>query len=408
MWPTTRFRHIADVTKGRLPGTTYQGRLDGQGLPYLTMDYLRCETDDVSLVHDDPSLLHASEGDILLLWDGANAGEFFRAKRGVVSSTCAMITPKEIDPRYLFWVCKVEEHRIRAATTGMGVPHVDGEVLGNLRVPVPSADQQRTIADYLDRETAQIDELIAVKRRLIGLLVEKRQALITKAVMRGLNQAAILRDSGNPWLGMIPKNWTATKLKYVASQPLAYGANEAASDDDRSWPRYVRITDINDDGTLREETFRSLHPILAGDYLLEDGDVLFARSGSVGKAVLYQESWGRSCFAGYLIRLRCDQRLVVPEFIARFAQSACYWRQLREGAIQSTIENFSADKYGELCLPLPPIEEQVNIIAALSDVLSYSDTLVKSAKRTIDLLKERRAALISEAVTGQIDVGAAT
>ena len=128
-------------------------------------------------------------------------------------------------------------------------------------------------------------------------MAEKRRALITRAVAHGLDPDAPLRNSGIPWLGKIPAHWKTTRLKFVSTEPLAYGANEAALDDDHSYPRFVRITDINENGNLIDETYRSLEPALAEPYLLNDGDILFARSGAtVGKSVSVQEILGTVMF----------------------------------------------------------------------------------------------------------------
>ena len=289
------------------------------------------------------------------------------------------------------------------------MPRAEWTLIGNISVPVPVREKQRAIADYLDRETARLGALVAAKERMLGLLAEKRRALITRAVTRGLDPHAPLRDSGIPWLGEIPAHWKVIRLKFVSTEPLAYGANEAALDDDHSFPRFVRITDINEEGTLRDETYRSLEPTIAEPYLLKEGDILFARSGAtVGKAFLYKESWGPSCFAGYLIRLRCNKQLVQPEFIFAYAQSDPYWGQLWEGTIQATIQNFSAEKYGHLFLTLPPLWEQSEIINQLSKYLSDLDALRSSAESTIALLRERRSALIAAAITGQIKMDSMT
>ena len=285
------------------------------------------------------------------------------------------------------------------------IAHFTVEKFEDMWAWLPDNSKQRAIADYLDLETARLDALLAEKKRLLDLLTEKRRALITRAVIRGLNPNVPLRDSGIPWLGEIPAHWKVIRLKFVSTESLAYGANEAALDDDQSFPRFVRITDINEKGNLIDETFRSLEPTIAEPYMLNDGDILFARSGAtVGKAFLYKKSWGPSCFAGYLIRLRCDKRLVRPEFIFAYTQSDPYWSQLQEGTIQATIQNFSAEKYGHLLLILPPLWEQSEILDQLSKSLSRLETLRSSAESTIALLKERRAALIAVAVTGQIDM----
>ncbi len=113
------------------------------------------------------------------------------------------------------------------------------------------------------------------------------------------------KDSGVEWLGEIPAHWEVLRLKFLISQPLQYGANEAAELTDPDLPRYIRITDIRDDGSLRDETFKSLPEDIARPYLLDEGDLLFARSGAtVGKTFRYKPSWGAAAYAGYLIRAR--------------------------------------------------------------------------------------------------------
>jgi type I restriction enzyme S subunit len=327
---------------------------------------------------------------------------------GRCTTELLVMQPVEAEARFLRYVCLCRDFidAVDASTFGSKMPRADWDFIGNMPVPVPEWPRQRAIADYLDRETARLDALVAAKQRVLGLLAEKRRALITRAVTRGLDPRAPLRDSGIPWLGEIPAHWRAVRLKFLSTEPLAYGANESASEDDPSYPRFVRITDIHEDGSLRAETFRSLPPETAAPYVLEDGDILFARSGAtVGKVFIYKSSWGAACFAGYLIRLRCNTRLVHAEFVYNYAQTEVYWGQVREGTIQATIQNFSAEKYGDLAIGVPPIEEQQRIIAHIRRETARLDSLRVSTERTIALLKERRAALIAAAVTGQIDVG---
>ncbi|MDE0527393.1 MAG: restriction endonuclease subunit S [Truepera sp.] len=165
-----------------------------------------------------------------------------------------VLTPgPELDGRFLYYVTVDPRFRRlgEACMTGTaGQQRVPEDFVRNFRIPVPPLSQQRAIADHLDRETAQLDALVAETERLLGLLAEKRRALITRAVTRGLNPSVPLRDSGIPWLGEIPVHWKATRLKFVSAEPLAYGANEAALDDNPSFPRFVRITDIDEKGNL--------------------------------------------------------------------------------------------------------------------------------------------------------------
>jgi restriction endonuclease S subunit len=277
--------------------------------------------------------------------------------------------------------------------------------LASFYVTIPSCQEQVSIATFLDHETAKIDALIAEQQRLIVLLQEKRQAVISHAVTKGLNPDAPMKDSGVEWLGEVPEHWEIKKLKHLLSQPLSYGANEPADSSDPELPRYIRITDIQEDGTLNADTFRSLPAEKAEPYMLIDKDMLLARSGAtVGKAFLYKREFGPCCFAGYLILARLEARDSLPEWFRLFTESSAYWGQVKSDAIQATIQNVSAEKYGNIFIPVPPEDELVGIVRETKSLVEHFNRTVSAAKRSIFLLHERRSALISAAVTGQIDV----
>lgn len=195
------------------------------------------------------------------------------------------------------------------------------------------------------------------------------------------------------------------KIKYLAKNPLTYGANESAEECDLSQPRYIRITDITETGLLKNDTYKSLPIDLAKPYLLSDGDILFARSGgTVGKAFLYRSDRdGDACFAGYLIRFSADCSKAYPEFIYYYTQSGEYNEWIKENTIQSTIQNVSAEKYGNLCIPILPLAQQLNIISYLDRLTAKIDVLISDKEKLIELLKEKRQSIISEAVTKGLD-----
>ncbi|OBU38732.1 restriction endonuclease subunit S [Photobacterium damselae] len=209
------------------------------------------------------------------------------------------------------------------------------------------------------------------------------------------------KDSGVEWLGDIPLNWSVCRLKQMLSSPMSYGANEAAERAITSEPRYIRITDMNNDGSLKNDTFRSLPWDVANQYLLKDLDILLARSGAtVGKSFIYRKDFGNCCYAGYLIKASCDSAKLNPEYAFWFFQSAQYWQYISSSQIQATIQNVSAEKYGEMYLPLPSsINEQNQIAAFLDHETAKIDTLIEKQQKLIELLKEKRQAVISHAVT---------
>ncbi|GKQ53190.1 restriction endonuclease subunit S [Bradyrhizobium sp. Ce-3] len=189
------------------------------------------------------------------------------------------------------------------------------------------------------------------------------------------------------------------RLKFTSGEPLKYGANAAAEFDNPDWPRFVRITDIDDTGGLREETFRSLPPEAAKSYLLREGDVLLARSGAtVGKSFIYEKQWGEACYAGYLIRLR-----VSDEYDARYIywclQGSGYWSDIESNLIQATIQNVSAERYSNFRVPSPLLETQRRIARFLDEKIARIDGLIEKKRALLDRLAERRQTLITSAVT---------
>jgi len=213
------------------------------------------------------------------------------------------------------------------------------------------------------------------------------------------------KGSGVEWLGEIPAHWEVKRLKRVLAAPLKYGANEPAELDDPGLPRYVRITDVDESDGLRNETFKSLPVEIAREYILREGDLLFARSGATaGKTFLYRKSWGACAYAGYLIRARLDSSMACPEFIRYFTASMSYWQWIASTFIQATIQNVSAERYASLSLPLPSVAEQHAIAAFLDGGTAKIDALIAKKERLLDLLQEKRTALITQAVTKGLDL----
>lgn len=212
------------------------------------------------------------------------------------------------------------------------------------------------------------------------------------------------KPSYGGWIGDIPDDWEVKRLKFLLTEPLKYGANESAELIDIELPRYIRITDVKDDGSLRADTFRSLPEDIAKPYLLDEGDILLARSGAtVGKTFIYRGSWGRAAFAGYLIRARTSKSILDADFAYYFLQSSSYWQWLNSVFIQATIQNVSAEKYANLLIPLPHVAHQNSIARFLDFKTAQIDALIAKKEALLTKLAEKRTALISHAVTKGLD-----
>lgn len=181
--------------------------------------------------------------------------------------------------------------------------------------------------------------------------------------------------------------------------PLSYGLNESAIEDNPQWPRYIRITDFDDNNNLREDTFRSINPEKANMYSLQKGDILLARSGAtVGKAFCFNESI-RACYAGYLIRARLNQKKVLPKYFLYVTKSIHYSEWKKRTNIQSTIQNISAEKYNQYEFPCPTINKQEKVIEYLDTKLSEIDHQVSLLTSKRDAYLRLKKSIINHAVT---------
>ena len=290
-----------------------------------------------------------------------------------------------------------------AQSVGVSYPATNASDIAKISISVPPLEDQKQIAAFLDRETESIDALVDKQEHLIALLREKRQAVISNAVTRGLKPNAKMKASGVEWLGEVPAHWEVKKLKHVCSMSALYGANIAATYYQETGVRFLRTTDITDDGQLRKEGV-FLSEEFVRDYILNDGDILLSRSGTIGRSFLYQSKLHGPCsYAGYLVRF-VPASHTLPKYVFFFTKTQAFERFLQVMAISSTIENVNADKYANAHLPVPPLEEQKQIATFLDRETEKIDTLIEKCETAIGLLKERRTALISAAVTGKIDV----
>lgn len=184
-----------------------------------------------------------------------------------------------------------------------------------------------------------------------------------------------------------------------------YGANESGEDFNEEYPRYIRITDIDDDHRLKEEGKLSLSPAIAMQYLLAHNDILFARSGaSVGKTFLYKEEYGKAAFAGYLIKAHLNEEVVHSKYIYYSTLGAGYDNWKKSIFTQATIQNIGADKYAAYYVPVPQIDEQQGIVKYLDKKCAEIDVIITKKREQLDVLEQYKKSLIYEYVTGKKEV----
>ena len=291
-----------------------------------------------------------------------------------------------------------------ATGTSPSMKNLSIEEMGNLPVPLPALDEQKLIAAYLDRETARIDALIAAKERMLALLEEKRAALISRVVTRGLDPDAPLKPSGQEWLGEIPAHWGLQRLKQLAEVRGGLTLGKQYSGDLLEYP-YLRVANVQDgyldlDGVLTVEVPASE----AASNLLAKGDVLMNEGGDIdklGRGCVWRDEIAPCLHQNHVFAVR--PHTVDADWLALWTSTLEAKRYFESRAKRSTnLASISGSNIKELPVPLPPIEEQLAIRQFLDDRLHRLEKVRSELRHSLRLLTERRAALITAAVTGQI------
>lgn len=260
---------------------------------------------------------------------------------------------------------------------------------------------QRCIADYLDREIERIDALVAEKESMMTLLEEKRAVLISRAVTRGLNPNALLQPTDLDWTDDIPVHWNTCQLKRTWKSS-DYGISESIRDEGEI--AVLRMSCIVD-GRIVLDKSGKINEVDEALFLQRD-DLLFNRTNSldqIAKVGLVDFDPGAPLtFASYLVRIRVNQR-ALPNYLVYLLNSTDFLLYARKNAIPAIGQaNLNPTRYGEIRIPLPPIDEQKQIVDLLDSETEASGMLRLELARSIKLLKERRSGLITAAVTGQI------
>ena len=289
--------------------------------------------------------------------------------------------------------------QVIARSTGVSYPGINASELVGIPVTLPPIPEQACIAEFLDRETAKIDGLVAEQRRLMELLKEKRQAVISHAVTRGLNPQGPLKPSGVEWLGDMPEHWEATRLANVFHEVSEAGSDElpilsvsihhGVSDEEMSEEDMDRKVTRSDDRTKYKR-------VQAGDLAY---NMMRAWQGGFGAVTV------EGMISPAYVVARPKRPIETPFFekLLRTPKAIEQMRRHSQGVTDFRLRLYW-DEFKNIQVVLPPIEEQRAILSTIATMEKEFDALTAEAQRAIDLLQERRTALISAAVTGQIDV----
>jgi type I restriction enzyme S subunit len=420
-WSVRRLRFLADIR----PSSVDKHSLEGE-LPVRLCNYVDVYKND--RITDTLAFLEATAtpaeierfslraGDVLITKDSETPDDI--AAAALVEPSAAGVVcgyhlallrsvPGAVGGAFLFWAFKAPETLAQCSVRAQGITRfgLSTGAFGDVLLPLPLPVEQRGIAAFLDRECGKIDALVAEQERLIALLKEKRQAVISHAVTKGLDPNAPMKDSGIEWLGQVPAHWTVTRVKAVSSFITSgpRGWSERIQDEGAL---FVQSGSLGDDLSI---DFQAANRVAVVDDAeasrtrLREGDVLVcitgAKTGNVGFCATMVEK-------AYINQHLCLARpisTVRPAFLALTLKSHVGQRHF-ESAQYGLKQGLSLQDVADAPVTLPPPIEQERIVTAMARATTETGALITEAERAITLLKERRAALISAAVTGKIDV----
>ena len=379
----TSFIPMAAVRENCQGITAYDTR------PYheIAKGYTYFESNDVLFAKITPCLQNGKHALAAELANGFGFGttEFHVVRPGV-----------KLDPKHLYRVLTQPRNILKCInsfTGTAGQQRVQPEVLRSLIVLLPPISEQRAIAAVLDA----IDKAIERTEAVISATERLRDALLHELLTRGVpGWHTKWRDV--PRMGRIPEDWEGARLGEVC-RPPQYGAASPARPYDPTLPRYVRITDLTEDGRLRSDDPRSADPPAVAGYGLRAGDLLFARSGAtVGKTYLYRPEDGPCVFAGYLIRFRVKSNIAIAKFIDIWTRSSPYRRWVASMLRAGAQPNINAVEYSSLPIPLPPLREQRVIVGVLNAI----DAAVECTHKELSQLRSSKLSISDVLLDGRL------
>lgn len=404
-WKVTRLKLETFMNMGQSPSSD-DCNIEGDGLAFLQGNAEFGKVTPVEKQYCPVAKKTANPGDILFsVRAPVGAMNFADKKYGIGRGLCSIAASAKVTSPFLWWLLPTYKYQLDAIATGSTFEAVSAEQLGNLCFALPSISEQSQIAAFLDHETAKIDNLIEKQQQLIELLKEKRQAVISHAVTKGLNPDVPMKDSGVEWLGEVPEHWRVGRIKN-------YAKIESGHTPSRTKPEYwvscnIPWVSLNDSKQLKEvdyieDTFYKISELGMANssaHLLPARAVVFTRDASIGLSAITTKSMAVS---QHLIAWVCDEKFIIPEFLLLVFYAM--EKEFERYTFGATIKTIGMDNVRGLKSTFPPVEEQHNLIDWTFNKIEKIKSSISKVEDMLYLLQERRTALISAAVTGKIDV----
>jgi len=349
------------------------------------------------------------KGTLLVAMYGATIGKIAITKFEACTNQacCSLVSSKLISTKFAFYWFIANKENIINLSYGGGQPNISQDVIRSLRIPVCDITEQQSIVRFLDHKTDQIDRFITNRQKQIELLKEQKSAIINKAVTKGINPDSKMKPSGIDWIGEIPETWRLWKLKYLTRKigsgvtPLGgsqvYKAQGIAFF--RSQNVYNEAFELSNISFIDEETHQGMM-----NSKIEYGDVLLNITGaSIGRCYFYSGEYPEANVNQHVCIIRSNKRILF-KFLHLVMISEIGQNQIFSKQSGTNREGLNFEQLKQFDIPLPSKPEQQAILNHIESETSTIDTLISKYQKQIDLMQEYRTSLISQAVTGKIDV----
>lgn len=411
-WVMSKIKYISPFQVGWTPPTGNDSNFIGENI-WANISDLRGKiiTDTVKRISDkaaeEASMDITPKGSLLYSFKLSVGSVSFAGCDMYTNEAIASFTSDSLLPlEYLYYV--LPKFLIENASTNIyGARILNQELIRSAIILKPTYEEAETIANFLDHETAQIDTLIKKQQTLIQLLKEKRQAVISHAVTKGLNPDASMKDSGVEWLGEVPEHWVVKKNKHLL---------EFVTSGSRGWAEYYsdegklffRITNLTRDTIEPKlESIRNVNPPSGAEgerSKIKLNDLLISITADLGSVCVADDSIAGGFVSQHVSLCRPNSSVKSARWLAYFILSDSAKEQFIGSGYGGTKIQLSLEDIRELSIAYPPKKEQEDIALYVDKKLEKFETLMNQAEQAIQLIQERRTALISAAVTGKIDV----
>jgi type I restriction enzyme S subunit len=411
-WDISKIKFNDLVIMGQSPNSD-ECNSENIGLPFLQGNA------EFGALHPTPKLWcensnkKAEPNDILLsVRAPVGAINIANENIGIGRGLCS-IRPIKSNTKFIFHYLSFIKDELDSISTGSTFKAINLDDVKNIYIPNIAEAEQTQIANFLDNKTKQIETLIANKQKLIELLQEERTAIINHAVTKGINPKAKLKPSGIDWLGDVPENWEVKKLKFLLKE---------TKDSLKTGPfgSHLKNSDLTSNGEVKVYTQRNVldnnfdsgedfinlekYESLKG-FKVEPNDILITTRGTIGRCSEFPKNKQLGILHPCLIRVQVNEKKANPKWIMNYINNTSYFsNNVKYNSNSTIIDVIYGYTLKEIFFPVPPINEQLEVLSYLNNECNRIDTIITKTEQEIELLKEYKTALISEVVTGKVDV----